>query len=571
MREFIFITILTLSTSLAAQEQEVPYKVEVSADVAEVRSGPADLHYVTTRLVKGDVVEVFRHDPNGWYAIKPHAEDFGLVRAKYLITSPSKGTGQCTRDGVQVWVGTSISDSSLKSQEPIWQVQLKRGDIVRVIGKQQVKDLSGKLSNWYKIAPPSGEFRWIHKSLLNVKEDLIVEHTQTPSTKAVDELIIEPIAQSKTEVPSTIDTEQHAATVATVETEENSGTTGNSIEPKPFQPSEITEIEREGPIATPLVSESKAALEIREPESTQKIESDGWQVLSGSEINQVSATDATVTDTTTELIPIAQSPAFASNAELEGEPEKSKLQNDAEMVLTNNNDFADQLRNLEYELTMAVMKPVDQWQLEPYARAASRLHYAASDPNHQLAVNTFLKKIDSFQKLKRQYKSVANQPMRSPKNPKNITAVGSGVSVSAKLDESRNNQDKGKTSGTSLQPPKLVSLLGKKKESTGSAVKLVSNEEPVDESSDGRSNTSVEYDAVGWLARLYTKNGNGKTSYVLQDSTGKILRTVLPAPGVNLERYVDEEIGVFGRKGHNARYNLPHVTVSRAVVLSDLR
>ena len=41
-----------------------------------VRSGPGRNYYPTDKLDKGEKVEVYRHDPGGWYAIRPPRNSF---------------------------------------------------------------------------------------------------------------------------------------------------------------------------------------------------------------------------------------------------------------------------------------------------------------------------------------------------------------------------------------------------------------------------------------------------------------------------------------------------------------
>ena len=52
-------------------ESAFPYKAYVTADDVYVRSGPGENYYPTDQLKAGTEVEVYRHDPGGWYAIRP--------------------------------------------------------------------------------------------------------------------------------------------------------------------------------------------------------------------------------------------------------------------------------------------------------------------------------------------------------------------------------------------------------------------------------------------------------------------------------------------------------------------
>ena len=58
----------------AARADEFPYVAFINADEVNVRSGPGDNYYPVMKLNRGDRVEVYRHDPGGWYAIRPPAK-----------------------------------------------------------------------------------------------------------------------------------------------------------------------------------------------------------------------------------------------------------------------------------------------------------------------------------------------------------------------------------------------------------------------------------------------------------------------------------------------------------------
>ena len=68
----------------AAPEGTFPYKAFVTADDVYVRSGPGDNYYPTDKLKAGDEVEVYRHDPGGWLAIRPVPGSFCWVAGRFL-------------------------------------------------------------------------------------------------------------------------------------------------------------------------------------------------------------------------------------------------------------------------------------------------------------------------------------------------------------------------------------------------------------------------------------------------------------------------------------------------------
>jgi len=140
------------STAAAAASPQFPYKARVTAEDVYVRSGPGQNYYPTDKLAEGDTVEVYRHDPGGWYAVRPPDGSFAWVSARYL--SPGEANlAVVNAENVAARLGSRFSDI-----RDVIQVRLKKGEVVEVLGAET--DREG-IKRWYKIAPPSGEFRWI--------------------------------------------------------------------------------------------------------------------------------------------------------------------------------------------------------------------------------------------------------------------------------------------------------------------------------------------------------------------------------------------------------------------------
>jgi SH3 domain-containing protein len=137
-----------------AEQSQFPYTAYANTDDVYVRSGPGKNYYPTEKLVRGDSVEVYRHDPGGWYAIRPSRGSFSWVPARLL--QPTKDhLAVVNGDRVVSRVGSRFSDV-----RDVIQVRLDRGEEVEI---QEVKTVivGGENEQWCKIAPPSGEFRWV--------------------------------------------------------------------------------------------------------------------------------------------------------------------------------------------------------------------------------------------------------------------------------------------------------------------------------------------------------------------------------------------------------------------------
>ncbi len=129
-----------------------PYKAYITADDVYVRCGPGQSYYPTDKLKAGQEVEIYRHDPGGWYAIKPPAGSFAWISGRYL--QPGKeNLAVVTDDRLAARVGSRFSDI-----RDVIQVRLHKGEVVEVL---EAKPSADRSTTWYKIAPPSGEFRWV--------------------------------------------------------------------------------------------------------------------------------------------------------------------------------------------------------------------------------------------------------------------------------------------------------------------------------------------------------------------------------------------------------------------------
>ncbi|NUQ65022.1 MAG: SH3 domain-containing protein, partial [Pirellulales bacterium] len=148
------VVVPVMAATAASSPPSFPYKAYVTADGVQIRSGPGSSYYPTDKLDTGAEVEVHRHDPGGWYAIRPPEGSFAWVSGRFLKLEKDR-LATVIGDRVAARVGSRISDA-----RDVVQVRLDRGELVDVL---ETKTIQGdpESSTWYKIAPPAGEFRWI--------------------------------------------------------------------------------------------------------------------------------------------------------------------------------------------------------------------------------------------------------------------------------------------------------------------------------------------------------------------------------------------------------------------------
>lgn len=134
--------------------QKFPYKAYITGDDVHVRSGPGSSYYPTDKLRAGQEVEIYRHDPGGWFAIRPTKGSYSWVSARYLKPA-GEGLAEVTGERVAARVGSRFS----KIRDVV-QARLHRGETVELLQGERIGSDAGA-SGWCKIAPPSGEFRWV--------------------------------------------------------------------------------------------------------------------------------------------------------------------------------------------------------------------------------------------------------------------------------------------------------------------------------------------------------------------------------------------------------------------------
>ncbi len=174
------------ASSNPAQNQVVFFSIPVAADAAVVRSGPSEDAYPTGTVAKNRYVEAYFRSADGWCAIRPPQGSFSWINAKFVRRETDStarivaGSGKAVPSRVG---GATVEESALV------QVGLKNGTIVKVLGETRLADGS----TWLKIAPPSGEFRWIRST------DLIADPAlaQLPTKLTFQREFLEQLARTQ--------------------------------------------------------------------------------------------------------------------------------------------------------------------------------------------------------------------------------------------------------------------------------------------------------------------------------------------------------------------------------------
>ncbi|MEO8268445.1 MAG: hypothetical protein ABI557_01920 [Aureliella sp.] len=131
--------------------------VYVAAERAQLRSGPGEDFYPTGDIAQNASLEVYHQTKDNWLGIRPPEGSFSWVQATDAYLLPGGRIIEVTNPSAVSWIGTSLGSA----KQYRWQVKLTSGEQLGVIGEQTTRDADGKEVLWYKIAPPTGEFRWI--------------------------------------------------------------------------------------------------------------------------------------------------------------------------------------------------------------------------------------------------------------------------------------------------------------------------------------------------------------------------------------------------------------------------
>jgi hypothetical protein len=390
------LALFAMSARLAAQEF-APYEARIIAPSAAVRSGPEQKFYPTDTLPLGEIVHVFRHADGGWCAIRPPDGSFSWIFGRHLKMlddaqppgdDASVRLAEIDKPGVASRIGSRLSQ-----QRNAVQIRLKQGEIVQVLGEETTGG-----ETWYMVAPPAGEFRWIHATAIRRVGD------STPSANAPVRVAAEAIVQAgstdastageaspiATDLPSVAPNTSRADAAAPTAASGDAAATPNNHES--WQASPET-----GPAAPPTDT-SRANL----PQSA----SSGSIPIEPIPLTKPSADSAAAAQ------PPQQSPS---------ESPPLAPQQSPPLPADSPGRFTRPLADLEIRLSRIVSEPPVAWHLEPLAQETSELLAQVQTPAQRQAIQATAAKVERFAAIARQHRGLAGGPITpivaSPASP----------------------------------------------------------------------------------------------------------------------------------------------------------
>lgn len=169
-------------TAAQAAAARFPYAAVVNAADAQFRSGPGESYYPTSDAAPGQTVEVY-HEDGDWSAVRPPRGSHSWVAAKLLKLPSTLRLADNADLASPVAVDVAVENapayigSNVAPDRDAVAVRLHVGERVWVLSAEQADG-----NTWIKIAPPSGEFRWIETRLLRPKANSAAGAASEPET-----------------------------------------------------------------------------------------------------------------------------------------------------------------------------------------------------------------------------------------------------------------------------------------------------------------------------------------------------------------------------------------------------
>lgn len=351
-----------VSAPPAAAEPGFPAEARVTVDQAYVRSGPGPSFYPTDKLARGDTVEIYRRDPGDWYAVRPPRGSFTWVAARYVELG-GDGLGTVAEENVPARVGSRFS-----TIREVIQVRLQRGETVEIVGR---RDFRG--ATWYKIEPPSGEFRWLAGSDLDV----------APAEEEADEIAAGgPAADNQESVVR--DDQPVGDTPARDEFVDRAA----SAETPPVRTAAAQDADARGPTEARLVP-------IRRPEDRRRSPA-GWRGTSAPDRRDQADIAVRQAAHATEVA----EPARPAEPARQPRPEATADRNEASPEENSPFQLADRL---EQELSIMVAEEPTVWEFGEIKRSAKLLVDEGATAVDRSRGRKILRKIERFEDIKRRH------------------------------------------------------------------------------------------------------------------------------------------------------------------------
>jgi hypothetical protein len=519
---------------LCRAETKFPYSLAVPPGGVTLRSGPGATFYATDRLAAGVQVEIYREEPDGWLAVRPPPGSFSLVERRQLKAGEEPGVAVVLAEDVLSCVGSRVEAVPAY----VSQVRLRKDELVELLDKwnDEAAAKSGD-GAWCRIAPPAGEFRWVQANELkrdtSTRPDATVRAepptekraAETPSPTTTPKTSFEadgwrtrPADLAATAPRATVPAPSAADPLDPVQAapapdakqaaptdDANPGWTAIPTTAKPDSTSQVDSAK----VSPKTAPTTPAASQIRVPADNEKLvgrSASKSSAASGTN-RPPSAPETPAPLTSAPLTPAPATPVPATPAVPDRWTSRTPPPRQS-------------VEELEVDLAMMVARDAQTWRLAELRQRVDANLLRFETTAERVQARRLLERIGEFEQLQDRMA----QASPSAVQPSPLTASS---------------------------PPAIPAVPAKASAPADAAAGTAAD---------------VKYDGSGWLVPVHSVTG-AAPPFALLDAQGEVLGYVSPTPGLNLQRYVRKQVGIFGLRGYVSTLNKPHVTAERVVDL----
>jgi hypothetical protein len=159
------------TTDIAVKKRDNPTRVRkfeepqtrfVQRARASIHCGPGLKYYPTQLVNYGDALDVYLETADGWSAVRPPEGSYSWIAAEDGFLLPGGKELEVVNAEVPSWIGSRMGTPKKYN----WQLKLQPTQVLAVLGESNQSLDGGEDRLWFKVAPPQGEFRWIHTAML---------------------------------------------------------------------------------------------------------------------------------------------------------------------------------------------------------------------------------------------------------------------------------------------------------------------------------------------------------------------------------------------------------------------
>jgi len=521
---------------LAEEGLVEPYVVFTAHENIFARCGPAGDFYRTDPLRLGQELEVYLETEDGWLGIRPPEGSFSWVPANSLDTDAAEKSGVVVDRRAVAWIGTHLG----RARKYRWQVQLAEGEQVSIVGKTERDGKDGP-ELWYRIVPPSGEFRWVHRSqIAETSEALVQMHRKSSqdepasaddsSPATLREVIgaaldLEPVGASSTDVES-VATESRE--LPTVKRQPPPATEPQRLlddQPIGSGVAAATYVEPEMSVSEDVqVRDIEAGRKAEPPSEELAADDSSWvtgsrtAIEADSERQMFSPSAAAVATPLRETTPpVLGTIVGNSSVRLTSQQLAERDARAAQMArqLATRVVNAD-INELQLELSRQMAAGSSAAVVEPIRQRAHTWIQRLNDPVERGRARVLIERVEQYQRVARRREGQA--PVEVPLS----------------------------SSGT-LPTPTIGNV------AAGSAAPPGANRKA--------------FDREGFLVQVYSARPDSPP-FALTDAAGQTLAYVSPSPGLNLRMHLNAKVGLYGQLSYLTGLETPHFIAREAVRIS---